>query len=124
MWEEKLVGKLCLLLQNVTLQVDKQDRWLWRLESSNDFTVRSAYKVFVNQQNTFIEVSPKVLWHKDIPLKVVLFAWRLFRDRLPTKDNLIRRRIIGHGDSLCVGGCGLMGTSPHLFLHCQFFCEV
>lgn len=53
-WEEELVEELCLLLQNMTLQVDKEDRWLWRLESSNVFTVRSAYKVF---------------WHKDIPLK-------------------------------------------------------
>ncbi|XP_024630644.1 uncharacterized protein [Medicago truncatula] len=116
--------KLCLLLQNVTLQVDKEDRWLWRLKSSNDFTVRSASKVLVNQQNTYTEVSPNALWHKDIPLKVVLFAWRLIRDRLPTKDNLIRRGIIGPNDSLCVGGCGLMETSPRLFLHCQLFGEV
>jgi len=59
---------------------------------------------------------------KDIPLKVVLFAWRPIRDRLPTKDNLIRRGILDSDDSLCVGGS--METSPHLFLHCQFFGEV
>jgi len=34
------------------------------------------------------------LWHKDVPLKVVLFAWRLFQDRLPTKDNLYRRNVL------------------------------
>ena len=28
-WEEKSVGELILLLQNVTLQVNKVDRWLW-----------------------------------------------------------------------------------------------
>jgi len=33
-------------------------------------------------------VSVSSLWHKDVPLKVTLFAWRLFRNRLPTKDNL------------------------------------
>jgi len=37
---------------------------------------------------------------------------------------LIRRGIIGLNDSLCVGGCGLMETSSHLFLHCQFFGDV
>ena len=52
---------------------------------------------------------------------VVLFAWRLFRDRLPTKDNLIRRGVIAFVDSLCVGGCGSLETAPHLFLHCNFF---
>jgi len=48
---------------------------------------------------------------------VVLFAWRLFRDRLPTKDSLIRRGIIDHESHLCVGGCGSEKTSSHLFLH-------
>jgi len=28
-WEEEQVGELCLLLQNVTLQVEKEDKWLW-----------------------------------------------------------------------------------------------
>jgi hypothetical protein len=34
------------------------------------------------------------LWHNDVPLKVVLFAWRLFCDHLPTKDNLHRRNVL------------------------------
>ena len=58
----------------MTLQVDKEDKWLWDLDSSNDFTVRSAYKVLVHQHHTDTTVSTKVLWHKDISLKVVLFA--------------------------------------------------
>lgn len=33
-------------------------------------------------------------WHKDVSLKVVLFVWRLFRDRLPTKVNLHRRQVL------------------------------
>ena len=38
------MGELYLLLQNVNLQVDKDDRWHWNLETSNAFFVRSAYK--------------------------------------------------------------------------------
>ena len=41
--EDELVGKHRLLLQNVTLQVDKEVRWLWRLDLSHVFSVRSAY---------------------------------------------------------------------------------
>ena len=123
-WKEELMGKLCFLLQNVTLQVDKEDRWLWKLESSQDFTIRSVYKVMVNQHHYASMVSPEGLWHKDIPLKVVLFAWRLIRDRLPTKDNLFRRGVIASDARLCLGGCGSLETSPHLFLHCHFLCEV
>ena len=44
-WEEEMVGELCLLLQNVTLQVDTEDSWRWNLDSYNEYTVRSAYKV-------------------------------------------------------------------------------
>jgi len=93
-WEEEVVGELCLLLQNLTLQVDKEDSWHWNLESSNAYTVQSAYKSMTQHQHIDTTVSTKVLWHKDISLKVVLFAWRLFRDQLPTKDNLYRRGVI------------------------------
>jgi hypothetical protein len=46
-WEEELVGELRLLLENVTLQVTKEDKWLWSLDSSSIYTVRSAYN-FLN----------------------------------------------------------------------------
>ncbi|KEH28085.1 hypothetical protein MTR_5g464500 [Medicago truncatula] len=42
-WEQDLVGELRLLLQNVILQVYKDDRWIWSLVSSPAYTVRSAY---------------------------------------------------------------------------------
>ena len=29
-------------------------------------------------------------WQKDAPLKVSMFAWRLFRNSFPTKDNILR----------------------------------
>lgn len=45
------------------------------------------------------------LWHKDVPLKVALLAWWLFRDRLPTKDSLFRRDVLNHNSMGCVTGC-------------------
>jgi len=74
-WEGELVGDLTLLLQNVTLQVDKEDRWLRKLESSNAFSVRNAYNFLTIQHQDAASVAAKSLWHKDIPLKVVLFSW-------------------------------------------------
>jgi hypothetical protein len=54
----------------------------------------------------------------------MLFAWRLFRDRLPTKDNLYRRHVIDIEARSCAGGCGEVETSSHLFLHCNLFGSV
>lgn len=120
-WEEELVGALMLLLLNVTLQVDRVDRWIWRLDTSSTYSVRSAYNYLNVQALVDLVVPVSSLWHKDVPLKVVLFAWRLFRDRLPSKDNLFRRCVIDINAQNCVGGCNLQETSAHLFLHCNLF---
>jgi len=53
---------------------------MWKVDSSSRYTVRSAYNSITSQgtvENP--EVVPSV-WHKDVPLKVLLFMWRLLRD--------------------------------------------
>jgi len=123
-WEEELLGELRLLILNVTLQVDRCDSWKWRLDPSSVFIVRSAYN-FINDNGLIDLVVPaSSLWHKDVPLKMILFVWRLFRDRLPTKDNLFRRHVINFDAQLCIGGCGELETSSHLLLHCNLFGSV
>ena len=54
-------------------------------------------------------------------MKVSIVAWRLLKDRLPTKLNLQRRGILQAADTLCVSGCGNDESSTHLFLHCTVF---
>ena len=71
-WEEELEGELTLLLQNIILPVDKNDRWLWTLESSHVFSVRSAYIYITLQPPIASTVATSSLWHKYVPLKVVL----------------------------------------------------
>jgi hypothetical protein len=34
------------------------------------------------------------VWHKHVPLKVSICAWRLLRNPWPTKDNLMHRGVI------------------------------
>jgi len=48
----------------------------------------------------------------------------LFRDRLPTKDNLFRRDVLDQNSLECVAGCGSVESSANLFLHCNFFGSV
>ncbi|GAU50095.1 hypothetical protein TSUD_28830 [Trifolium subterraneum] len=56
-----------------------------------------------------------------VPLKVSILAWRLLRDRLPTKANLISRGILPVGDSHCVSGCGSVESAHHVFISCSMF---
>jgi len=64
------------------------------------------------------------VWHKQVSLKVSIFAWRLLRNRLPTKDNLVRRQILHHDDTVCVTSCGSIETTDHLFFTCDIFSRV
>lgn len=66
---------------------------------------------------------PKV-WHHHVPSKVSVFLWRLLRDRLPTKNNLVRRRVLQLTNIMCVAGCGCSETAEHLFLGCNIFCSI
>ena len=48
-WEEEMVGELLILLHNVNLKVEKDDRWLWTLEYTNVFSVLSSYNFLTFQ---------------------------------------------------------------------------
>ncbi|MCH80569.1 70 kDa peptidyl-prolyl isomerase [Trifolium medium] len=61
------------------------------------------------------------LWHKQVPAKVSVLAWRLVRNRLPTKDNLVAHHIIHPDSQFCVTGCGGLETTHHLLLSCLVF---
>jgi hypothetical protein len=58
------------------------------------------------------------VWHRYIPTKVSLFVWRLLRNRLPTRGNLLRRNILHGNNSMCAIGCDVTETASHLFLWC------
>ncbi|KAL5181289.1 hypothetical protein HKD37_01G002227 [Glycine soja] len=58
------------------------------------------------------------LWKLRIPAKSAVFAWRLIRDRLPTKSNL-RRRQVEVNDMLCPFCSNKEEDAAHLFFNCS-----
>ncbi|XP_050247979.1 uncharacterized protein LOC126695321 [Quercus robur] len=57
------------------------------------------------------------IWSCNSPHKIRHFAWRACRDVLPTKENLVKRKVLS--DSCC-DECKLAEeTSGHLFWSCQ-----
>jgi len=48
-----------------------------------------------------------------------VFVWRILRNILPTKDNLVRCRILSVEEATCVSCCGSIETASHLFLGCD-----
>jgi hypothetical protein len=75
-----------------------------------------AYHLLTSQDPVTLTTAEDLIWHKQVPLKVSIFAWRLLRDRLPTKDNLLTRCIISSEAHFCVFGCGGIESTQHLLL--------
>jgi len=112
------------LLHGIILQDHIPDRWRWSLDPINGYSIKGTYR-FLTTADAPPEHGLSVdVWLKQVPLKVSLFAWRLFCNMLPTKYNLVRRHILHTGDNICVGGCGTQETADHLLFGCVPFSNV
>jgi hypothetical protein len=124
-WEEESVSHLLASLENVVLSVD-DDCWGWKLEVDGVFSVKSTYEFLSRSFGDPSTLSPmelKILaniWVSPAPSKLVVFSWELLLGRLPTRDNLISRRVLSSQDE---GGCvwcnGVRESPSHLFQHCS-----
>ncbi|XP_039688276.1 uncharacterized protein [Medicago truncatula] len=97
------------------------DSWVWLPDPIGGFTVRGAYEVLAASANPNRDSALDLVWHHQVPLKISISAWRLIRDRLPTRANLAARGILQLDTAWCVAGCGMIETADHLFLSCPFF---
>lgn len=98
-----------------------EDRWFWLLEPTKGYRVSGVYHLLSSLEPGGCSEVTNIIWHKVIPLKVTLFAWRLFRNRLSMKDNLFLLCVILIDYQLCAKGCGTIESVDHLLLGCVFF---
>ena len=123
-WEEEMARECRLLLSNVVLQVSTNDRWCWRLDINGGYSVRSVYHMLNSDDSQVVDVVSDFIWHRHVTVKVSILAWRLLRNRLPTKSNLVARGILLQEAQMCVACCGEVETAHRLFVSCTVFCEL
>ena len=116
-----MVGECRRLLYNVMLQEHSLDQWQWQLHPVGGYSFRDAYQLHTTDENPNVGVESELIWHRYVPTKVSTFAWRLLRDRLPTKDNLAAWGIISQDLRLCANGCSELKSARHLFISCTCF---
>ncbi|KAL4610409.1 hypothetical protein ACB092_08G047800 [Castanea dentata] len=90
----------------------EEDSLIWPLTSDGAYSVRSAYRMLVANENLSLPSSSastgvgsvwKKIWKVQVPNKIRHFLWRAAKDSLPTKQNLVARHIpVGN---IC-DGCG------------------
>ncbi|GJV94416.1 RNA-directed DNA polymerase, eukaryota [Tanacetum coccineum] len=112
--ETQQLNHLLDLLGSVILS-NTDDRWVWDLNGDGVFRVKDARNLL---DETFL---PKddvpTRWIKCVPIKVNIFAWKVFLDWLPTRSNLSRRGVVIA--SLSCLNCNVESEdTAHLFFSC------
>ncbi|GJZ90557.1 RNA-directed DNA polymerase, eukaryota [Tanacetum coccineum] len=102
------------VIQNVILS-NIDDRWTWDLNGDGVFRVRD---VRVHLDDFFLpKADTPTRWFKFVPIKVNIFAWKLYLDRLPTRDNLLHRGVFVP-NSVCPICTSAQEDCSHLFFKC------
>jgi hypothetical protein len=129
-WENNLLQDLLILI-NSRLVSNAVDRWGWKPEKGEDFTVKSTYslvsdlfiargEISIGRQAVF-----KSIWKCSAPSKVAGFVWLVLLDRVPTRVNLRRRQIVLGEGNYCCPFCGEdEETTVHLFVYCKCVVQV
>ncbi|GJS11636.1 RNA-directed DNA polymerase, eukaryota [Tanacetum coccineum] len=115
--------QLALLEETIgsTILSNMEDRWTWDLNSDRVFRVKDVRNLL--DDHFLPKVATATRWVKFVPIKINIFAWKLYLDRLPTRSNLLLRgvHIPDSSCSVCASG---HETSSHLFFSCCFILDV
>jgi hypothetical protein len=119
-----------MLLKHLCPQISSIDGYGWVTIFTVSRQILHIYLSLVVEFNPQLECDPgmkfvlKYLWKCGAPSKVSAFSWQLLLDRIQTKDNLVKRRIIDTQQGQC-DRC-MLGpeTALQLFLHCDYAARI
>ncbi|GJY42009.1 RNA-directed DNA polymerase, eukaryota [Tanacetum coccineum] len=104
-----------------TLLSNMEDRWVWDLNGEGVFRVKDV-RILLDE--CFLPKAPTATrWVKYVPIKINVFAWKVFLDRLPTRSNLQHRGVLVF-DYLCPLCSSAQEDSSHLFFSCRLATDI
>ena len=113
---DSAVGFLGEIAQT-TVQQHTTNSWVWKSDPNGHYSTKSAYNLLLGETTKNLDGAFEDLWKLRILAKTSIFAWRLIRDRLPTKSNL-RRRHVEVNDLMCPFCGNKEEDAAHLFFNC------
>ncbi|GJS59030.1 RNA-directed DNA polymerase, eukaryota [Tanacetum coccineum] len=118
--ESQQLEHLLTLLESVILS-NSEDRRVCDLNGDGVFRVKDVRNML--DESFLPKADVPTRWIKCISIKVNIFAWKMFLDRLPTRSNLARRNvaIISVSYQICYEAPEDMA---HLFFNCSLAREV
>lgn len=85
---------ICRILDDVEPMKDEEDELCWKADKFECFTVNSCY---IKMDPCLTDLTQDclaalaIIWKLKVPPKIQIFGWRLTRDRLSTRDQLLKR---------------------------------
>ena len=107
LWEE-----LMDRLEEVQLN-EEPDKVRWALEKSGEFTTKSMYRWLLHRG--VVNKRLRGVWKSKLPMKLKVFLWQIFHDKLQTGAELKKRK--WRGSEKC-NLCGKLETVDHIFFSC------
>ncbi|XP_058726950.1 uncharacterized protein LOC131598354 [Vicia villosa] len=117
--------ELFQLLSAATVTANQLDSTSWQHEDDRVFSFSSCYNVLYRKYipfglNNCYDSAFVAIWKVEVPLKVKVFGWRSFLNKVPTKDLLLNRGILNSSSSLeCVFYDDFDESLHHSFLLCR-----
>nr|GFB48114.1 RNA-directed DNA polymerase, eukaryota [Tanacetum cinerariifolium] len=74
-----------------TILSSLDERWFWDLNGEGVFQVKDVR--FLLDEHFLPRDSTATRWVNYVPIKINMFAWKVFLDRLPTRLNLAKRGV-------------------------------
>ena len=117
--EIDMVADFIADIESGNINHSSRDFLCWKSDPNGLYSTKSAYKVLQEGHASAIEDRVlNIMWSLKIPPRASAFSWRLFKNRLPTRDNLRRRQVSLHTYSCPL--CDLEEESVnHLFFNCS-----
>ncbi|KAK7267199.1 hypothetical protein RIF29_19864 [Crotalaria pallida] len=137
-WDSQILQQFFLphdveIIRSIPIvQSNRVDELIWHFTTDGVYSVKSGYKTLLQYQAHSVESGVgsssndaaqiwKVLWSLNLPEKMKIFWWRALRDILPTKANLLRKKMQIPSDCK---SCNEMETAMHCFFYCDFAKEI
>ncbi|XP_058761237.1 uncharacterized protein LOC131634589 [Vicia villosa] len=116
------------MLHGMVSDSTSMDGFHWNLNTNGAFTVSSVSHLVSNAKEiawpNHIIKSLDVIWKTNLPAKIKIFAWRFLLNRLPLKDQLVKRGVTTLSSLVCLFCTNLPETLDHLFFHFHVTKEV
>ncbi|XP_058745931.1 uncharacterized protein LOC131618790 [Vicia villosa] len=118
------------ILSTVTIRPDAKDSFVWFHQGEATYSVSGGYSVARScsnnpSLNAADLLAVNQIWNTQVPSKIHVFGWRCIKDRIATREQLLKRGILINFDSNVCPLCNRFGESLlHLLVQCSFAVEV